>query len=119
MAAITFADWTCFCNGCINPISTLSTPTHKDYSVHQSKLPFAWSLAAKIIQQLGLSFVATDLHHITDGFIGIRHLAKLNKVLFPNELQLPSRNITNLERAGYKTLNSIGHLVTPSPSLTF
>lgn len=40
-------------------------------------------------------FPPPSRHHIRDGFIGIRHLARISRALFPDRVQLPSRTIAN------------------------
>ncbi|PPR01348.1 LOW QUALITY PROTEIN: hypothetical protein CVT26_015406 [Gymnopilus dilepis] len=109
MSAITLADWTCQFNGCINPLSPIARPNIK--TINSEKVPSAWALAAKVIKQLSLSLAETDLSYIADGSVGTRHITRIGNHLRPESPSIPSRSITNFEKAGWKTHNQLGQLI--------
>jgi len=77
-------------------------------------------VASRFVSDPFTLFPPPSSHHIRDGFIGIRHLARISRALFPDRVQLPSRTVTNLEKAGFKTLDSIGRLFPdPIPPTTY
>ncbi|KAF8876370.1 hypothetical protein CPB84DRAFT_1689179 [Gymnopilus junonius] len=121
MATITLADWACYINNCINPISHVSLPASSSRNLlgNHTKVPFAWHLAQAVIKCLDLNFVETDMHYLIDGSIGIHHLARISKALLPNHVIIPTRTLTKFEKAGYQTLRDLGDLTLNTPISPF
>lgn len=102
-ALVTFSDWMCVYNQCINP--TDRTGLQREFVQYYNRIPAAWITAQKGMRNMEppLTIRQTDLSYIWEGKISLTHTLNLcNRNM---DIKLDKRAVNLLEKSGLRKLH--------------
>ena len=119
MALITLADWTCFVNDCVNPLT--EPGINKDFTrrIHFNTIPAAWIIAQKEMASMKppLCLIPVDQSFVLKGDVSISHCLKLLKT---HNRSFPSGSTAySLRAAGIRLLKQLGRWLPIDNKLHF